>query len=142
MNSIHSSPHAGLRARFRIFVLLLLLALLFIPLVGVMLFVVEIEDAVYCNGVVVPDEYYEVVSHLNARVTKLNFRTGDEVKQGDVIAELDSLTYENDALGSNPTRFPKLNSIRPSWNTFSFRRKWSAPRPTAAAFRTDLRKVM
>ncbi len=98
MNNIHSSPHAGLRARFRIFILLLLLALLFIPLVVVMLFVVEIEDAVYCNGVVVPDEYYEVVSHLNARVTKLNFRTGDEVKQGDVIAELDSLTYENDAL--------------------------------------------
>lgn len=96
----HSSPHAGLRARFKVFILLIFLALLVLPLVGVALFLVEIEDAVYCKGTIIPEDSYEVVAHISARVTKLHHRTGDEVKEGEVIAELDSLTYENDALSA------------------------------------------
>ena len=62
------------------------------------LFLFKIEDTIYCDGVVVPEHTYEIVGHIDAHVTKFNHRIGDDVRKGDIIAELDSRTYESDAI--------------------------------------------
>ena len=90
--------NAGLRAKMRIFLALGVITLLMLLAMGVSLFVFEIEDTIYCPGSIVPDKTFEIVGHLDAHVLKFNNRMGDDVKKGDILAELDSRSYQADAI--------------------------------------------
>ncbi|OQA85353.1 MAG: putative efflux pump membrane fusion protein [Lentisphaerae bacterium ADurb.Bin242] len=89
---------AGLRAKIKVFILLSVLGAVAILSLGFSLFFFEIEDTIYADGVIVPDKTFEIVGHIDAHIVKFNNRVGDDVKEGDVIAELDSRTYEADAI--------------------------------------------
>ena len=90
--------NAGLRAKMKIFLSLGAITLLMLLAMGISLFVFEIEDTIYCPGSIVPDKTFEIVGHLDAHVLKFNNRMGDDVKKGDIIAELDSRSYQADAI--------------------------------------------
>ena len=87
-----------LRSNFKIFVLLIILALLLFPVAGVLLFLINVEDTVICNGVVSPEARFELVSHISGRLTEMNLRTGQRVAKGDVLAVIDSTVFENELL--------------------------------------------
>lgn len=89
---------AGLRAKIKVFILLTILGALAILSLIFSLFFFEIEDTIYADGVIIPDKTFEIVGHIDAHIVKFNNRRGDDVKEGDVIAELDSRTYEADAI--------------------------------------------
>ncbi len=87
-----------LRSSMKIFILLIVVALLLFPLAGVLLFLVDVDDSVLCEGVVSPEFSFDLVSHIDGRLVALNVRTGQKVKKGDVLAEIDSTPYEDDLL--------------------------------------------
>lgn len=89
---------SGLRAKIKIFILLSILGAVAILSLGFSLFFFEIEDTIYADGIIVPEKTFEIVGHIDAHIIKFNNRIGDDVKEGDVIAELDSRTYEADAI--------------------------------------------
>ncbi len=93
-----SNKPAGLRAKIKVFILLTVLGALAILSLIFSLFFFEIEDTIYADGVIIPDKTFEIVGHIDAHIVKFNNRRGDDVKEGDVIAELDSRSYESDAL--------------------------------------------
>ncbi len=88
----------GLRGKLRVFTyigfgLVLLMA------GGIFsLFVIEIEDVIYAKGKIASELAYDLISPIDARVVKLNFDEGADVKKGDVIAVLDSVNFEEDEL--------------------------------------------
>ena len=94
----HASRQNRIRARIRNYILISVIALLLIVLLGVAMFLIRIEDTVFCGGIIVPDHTFEIVGHIDAHVTKFNNRMGDDVKKGDIIAELDSRSYQADAV--------------------------------------------
>ncbi|MBE6373900.1 MAG: HlyD family efflux transporter periplasmic adaptor subunit, partial [Lentisphaerae bacterium] len=71
---------------------------LVMSVLGISLFMFKIEDTIYCPGVIVPEHTFEIVGHIDAHVKKFNHRMGDDVKKGDILAELDSRSYESDAI--------------------------------------------
>jgi len=87
-----------IRTKVRLYMLFTLIALLLIGLLLISLFLFRIEDTIYCRGVIVPEHTFEIVGHLDAHVTKFHHRMGEDVKKGDIIAELDSRSYEADAI--------------------------------------------
>ena len=60
------------------------------------LFILEIEDIIYADGVVTSEFTIDMVSHMDGRITKLHANPGDRVKKGDLIAEIDSTRYEQE----------------------------------------------
>ena len=87
-----------IRTQVRLYMLFTLTALLLIGLLVISLFLFRIEDTIYCRGVIVPEHTFEIVGHIDAHVTKFHHRMGEDVKKGDIIAELDSRSYEADAI--------------------------------------------
>ena len=97
-----SQRKAGRGLRSQLKVLLILAAIgggaILITLLALLFF--EIEDTIYSRGKVVPEHTFEIVGHLDAPVTKFHFRMGQDVKAGDVLAELDPKSYEAGALAA------------------------------------------
>lgn len=60
------------------------------------LFILEIEDVIYADGQVTSEFTIDMVSHLDGRITKLYVNAGQDVKKGDIIAEIDSTRYEQE----------------------------------------------
>ena len=60
------------------------------------LFILEIEDVIYADGQVTSEFTIDMVSHLDGRITKLHVNTGQDVKKGDIIAEIDATPYEQE----------------------------------------------
>ena len=87
-----------IRTKVRLYMLFTLIALLLIGLLLISLFLFRIEDTIYCRGVIVPEHTFEIVGHIDAHVTKFHHRMGEDVKKGDIIADLDSRSYEADAI--------------------------------------------
>ena len=98
MNTIHASRTAKIRVRLKIYIMLIVGVVLILSVLGISLFMFKIEDTVYCEGVIVPEHTFEIVGHIDAHVKKFNNRIGDDVKKGDILAELDSRSYESDAI--------------------------------------------
>ena len=94
----HSERPAKVRARVRLYILLSLIGVLMITALGCALFLFKIEDTIYCDGIIVPERTFEIVGHIDAHIIKFNHRMGDDVRKGDVIAELDARSYESDAI--------------------------------------------
>ncbi len=85
----------GLRSRIRVFTLLIAIAMFTIPLVAILLYVVNVDDVVICEGTVVPEHHYLLSSAFDARVKQILFLTGDKVKAGDAIVLLDDTEFVN-----------------------------------------------
>ena len=60
------------------------------------LFILEIEDVIYADGQISSELTIDMVSHLDGRITKLHVNAGQEVKKGDIIAEIDATPYEQE----------------------------------------------
>ena len=94
----HANRTARTRIRLKIYIMLIVGGILIMSVLGISLFMFKIEDTVYCEGVIVPEHTFEIVGHIDAHVKKFNHRMGDDVKKGDILAELDSRSYESDAI--------------------------------------------
>lgn len=55
----------------------------------------DIEDTVLANGTLKAFKQVSVGSQVSGQVKSLKVKLGDEVKQGDLVAEIDSLTQQN-----------------------------------------------
>ncbi len=86
----------GLRSRIRIFSGLIISALLTIPLIAILLYVVNVDDTIICTGTVIPEHTYELAAPFDGPVQEIFFRTGDAVKQGDLIVQMDDTEYRNE----------------------------------------------
>ena len=75
------------------------------------LFLIEIEDVIYADGKIMSELPYDIVGHVDGRVVKLNFQEGDDIKQGDVIAVIDSIQYEEEYVSAN-SAFKELEAER------------------------------
>ncbi len=93
--------NSNLRAKIRVFIILTIVGAVAILAALLSLFLFEIEDTIYADGVIIPEHTFELVGHVDAHVKKFNFRTGDDVKEGEVIAELDSRAYEAAAIAAD-----------------------------------------
>ena len=98
MNNIHAGRTSKIRVRLKIYIMLIVGVVLILSVLGISLFTFKIEDTIYCEGVIVPERTFEIVGHIDAHVKKFNNRIGDDVRKGDILAELDSRTYEADAI--------------------------------------------
>ncbi|MBO4630850.1 MAG: HlyD family efflux transporter periplasmic adaptor subunit [Lentisphaeria bacterium] len=94
----NSNKSGGARLKVRIYVLLTLAGVLTFAVLAIALFLFKIEDTIYCEGIIVPEHTFEIVGHLDAHVTRFNHRIGDDVQKGDIIAELDSRSYESESI--------------------------------------------
>lgn len=98
-----SNRRNRIRARIRNYILITSIGILLSAAIGAALFLIKIEDTVYCPGIIVPDHTFEIVGHIDAHITKFNHRMGDDVKKGEIIAELDSRSYQANAVALEST---------------------------------------
>ena len=56
----------------------------------------DIEDSVLATGVLEATKMVSVGAQVSGQIEKMHFKLGDQVKQGQVIAEIDSVRQEND----------------------------------------------
>ena len=75
--------NSNLRAKIRVFIILTIVGAVAILAALLSLFLFEIEDTIYADGVIIPEHTFELVGHVDAHVKKFNFRTGDDVKEGE-----------------------------------------------------------
>lgn len=55
-----------------------------------------VSETVLATGILKPVKLVAVGAQVSGRITALHVKAGDEVKQGDLIAEIDSVSQEND----------------------------------------------
>ncbi len=91
----------GLRWKMRVFILFGMLGTLLIIAALTSLFFVHIEDTVYAEGKIIPEHTYDIVGHVDGRVVELLRDEGDDVAQGELIAKIDSVQYEEEMLATN-----------------------------------------
>ena len=111
--------------------------LVFLVICGVVaLFVVEIEDVIYADGRIVSELPFDVISHVDGRVIRLNFEEGDDVKEGDVIAEVDPMQYEEEYVAiesafanTRPSAMSRRRNL-PRWRAILCRKSSGMRRPT------------
>src|SRR3546814_4383731 len=56
----------------------------------------DIEDAVTALGALQPRDYVDVGTQVSGQLRKIHVEIGDEVKQGDPLAELDPAVYRSE----------------------------------------------
>ena len=86
----------GLRGKHRLLTIIGFSLVLLVIGGIISLFLIEIEDVIYAKGKIASEITYDVISHLDGRVVRLNFDEGDDVKEGDVIAQVDAIEYEEE----------------------------------------------
>ena len=86
----------GLRGKLRLLTIIGFSLVLLVIGGIISLFLIEIEDVIYAKGKIASEITYDVISHLDGRVVRLNFDEGDDVKEGDVIAQVDAIEYEEE----------------------------------------------
>ena len=55
----------------------------------------DVESVVLTNGVLYPSKLVSVGAQVSGLIGKLDVKLGDEIKQGDLIAQIDNLTQQN-----------------------------------------------
>ncbi|MDR0931455.1 MAG: HlyD family efflux transporter periplasmic adaptor subunit [Victivallales bacterium] len=88
--------NGGLNAKIRVMSLVGFALMLLIVSGFVSLFLFEIEDIIYSQGKIASEITYDIISHIDGRVVKLNFEEGDTVKKGDTVVQIDALEYEEE----------------------------------------------
>ena len=53
----------------------------------------DIEDSVTATGMLQPRDYVDVGTQVSGQLRKLHVKTGDDVKQGQLLAEIDPTVY-------------------------------------------------
>ena len=96
----HKAGASGIRSKMKLMLILTAIGGSALLIAAIAMVLIEIEDTIFARGSIVPEHTYEIVGHLDAQVTKFNFRTGEDVKVGDVIAELDTRSYEASAIAA------------------------------------------
>lgn len=91
-----TTNRSGLRWKLRVFAFFGLFLTLLMICGAASLFLIEIEDVIYADGKIMPELPIDVVGHVDGRVIKLNVQEGDDVKEGDVIAMVDTISYEEE----------------------------------------------
>ncbi len=92
----HQTQMTGLRSKVRFFSGLIISALLTIPLIAILLYVINVDDTIICTGTVIPEHTYDLAAPFDGPVREIFFRTGDKVKKGDLIVHLDDTDYQNE----------------------------------------------
>jgi len=90
----------GLRWKMRVFIAFGLLGAIVVIAALVSLFFVNIEDTVYADGKIIPEHTYDIVGHVDGRLVELLREEGDDVAQGELIARIDSVQYEEEMLAT------------------------------------------
>ena len=88
----------GLRGKLRTLSIVGLVLGMLVPGAVLSLFFLEIEDVVYAQGKLTSEITYDIIGHLDSRVTQLNFEEGDDVESGDVIALLDTTEFDEERI--------------------------------------------
>lgn len=88
----------GLRGKLRTLSIVGLVLGMLVTGAVLSLFFLEIEDVVYAQGKLTSEITYDIIGHLDSRVTQLNFEEGDDVESGDVIALLDSTEFDEERI--------------------------------------------
>ena len=86
----------SLRSKIKLFSWLIISALLTIPLVAILLYIVNVDDSIICTGTVIPQHTYDLAANFDGPVKELYFRTGDQVRKGDLIVQMDDTEYQNE----------------------------------------------
>ncbi len=76
-----------------------------------------IEQTVTALGSLQPKEYVNVGAQVSGQLKKVYVEVGDEVKEGDLLAEIDAKVYETEVAGSgrgSPTSHRSLRARRPN----------------------------
>ena len=55
----------------------------------------NLESVVLTNGVLYPSKLVNVGAQVSGLISKINVQLGDEIKQGELIAQIDNLTQQN-----------------------------------------------
>ena len=100
MQSQLSSPvfqgeKTRLRSKIKLFTGLILAAVLTVPLVAILLYILNVDDTIYCPGTVVPEHTYEIASPFGVPVRQIFFKTGMKVNKGDLLIQLDDTEFVN-----------------------------------------------
>lgn len=100
MQSQLSSPFVhgektSLRSKIKLFTGLILAAVLTVPLVAILLYVLNVDDTIYCTGTVIPEHTYEIASPFGVPVREIYFKTGMKVNKGDLLIQLDDTEFVN-----------------------------------------------
>ncbi len=99
----------------------------------------DIEQTVDATGVIDAYKLVSVGAQASGQIKSLKVQLGDTVKEGDLIAEIDATTQQNQVLNaqasldqvtaSAPSSRPPC--ARPNWNSRASSRCWP-PRPPRA----------
>ena len=81
---------SSLRGKVRLFAWLIIGALLMLPTAVLLMFLIDVDDTVICEGTVIPKETYELVAPIGGAVKEIFCRSGDPVKKGDLLVQLDA----------------------------------------------------
>ena len=100
MQSQLSSPvfqgeKTRLRSKIKLFTGLILAAVLTVPLVAILLYILNVDDTIYCPGTVVPEHTYEIASPFGVPVRQIFFKTGMKVNKGDLLIQLNDTEFVN-----------------------------------------------
>ena len=88
----------GLRGKLRTLSIVGLVLGMLVTGAVLSLFFLEIEDVVYAQGKLTSEITYDIIGHLDSRVSQLNFEEGDDVESGDVIALLDTTEFDEERI--------------------------------------------
>ena len=87
---------SSLRGKVRLFAWLIIGALLMLPTAVLLMFLIDVDDTVICEGTVIPKETYELVAPIGGAVKEIFCRSGDPVKKGDLLVQLDATEFQNE----------------------------------------------
>ena len=88
----------GLRGKLRTLSIVGLVLGMLVTGAVLSLFFLEIEVVGYAQGKLTSEITYDIIGHLDSRVTQLNFEEGDDVESGDVIALLDTTEFDEERI--------------------------------------------
>ena len=87
---------SSLRGKVRLFSWLIIGALLMLPTAVLVMFLVDVDDTIICEGTVIPKDMYELVAPAGGPVKEIFFKTGRQVKKGDLLVQLDDTDFQNE----------------------------------------------
>lgn len=120
----------------------------------------NIESAVLTNGVLYPSKLVSVGAQVSGLIDKIDVKLGQKVKQGDLIAQIDSLTQQNAlkevqaSLKSNNAQYrSKLAQIKGALSEFKRKQRmlkdgatsqseYDTAESTLAVYRSDLEQLV
>ena len=87
---------SSLRGKVRLFAWLIIGALLMLPTAILLMFLIDVDDTIICEGTVIPKDTYELVAPIEGAVKEVCCRTGDQVRKGDLLVQLDDTEFQNE----------------------------------------------